>query len=68
MPHLPLAPLLHCKQGSVNAPWCDFSWRIERLDGTLVSTTIDRVARGNERIVARCRRCGEPHEPRGLNP
>jgi len=55
--HMPLAPLVGCRQGNNADPWCRFGWRIEHVDGGLVRTVIDRAPKHDERLALRCSRC-----------
>lgn len=60
---LPAHPMLNCKQGTANDPFCRFEWRIERLDGTLMRRSIDRTPKLDERLVERCARCHKECQP-----
>jgi len=55
---MPMNPLSKCsKAPSPNDPFCRMEWRIERVDGSLVSRTINRMPDADERLVQRCCRC-----------
>ena len=59
MPLLPIHPLVPCSQArpGSNAPFCDLEWRIESLQGHVISKIINRAPGDTERLVRRCTRC-----------